>query len=347
MSGYFSEIDYFGTDADEFIEIAVPTGTDISSYSVLLYGSTGEVLYTFGLGAVQTTINGHDVYVIDASNPAFDSGGDATGVMYPNDALALVDGSNTVLQFVSWSGNTLTATQGAANGMTSTNAGNAEAANQSLQSDDGGSSYYAQTSTNKGTIPACYARGTLIETPRGATRIEFLRPGDHVCTANGGAQVLRWVWTRKQMFAKGDAAPPICLQAGCLGPGVPARDLVVSRQHRIAIGVQGQIDVGPPALAPAQALVDLPGVHAMAGRRQIQWWHLICDRHCLIRANGVLSETMLLGPHAYRAFSRAERASLRQAMGRSFIFGAMAPALPCPSVRVARDRLSKAPLNAL
>lgn len=332
MPSYFSEIDYYGQDPDEFIEVAVPAGTDVSGYSVQLYDASGALIYTFSLGTVQTTIGGHDVYVIDASNPIFDSSGDPTGVMYPDDGLALVDGGGTVLQFVSWEGNTVTATGGAANGMTSTNIGSAMVPDQSLQSDDRGATYYTQTSTNKGTIPACYARGTVIDTPDGARRIEDLRIGDHISRASGGSVPIRWLWTHNQTFTRDDPAPPIRLKRGCLGADLPTRDLVVSAQHRIALGCFGQMSETDAVCAPAIGLTGLSGVHAMAGRTHVQWWHIVCDRHELIRANGMVTETMLLGPQMYRAFSREERRALRTALGGHFAFGAMPAALPCLSV---------------
>ena len=54
------------------------------------------------------------------------------GTFYPSDAIALADGSGAVLQFMTWEGNTVSATAGPANGTASTNRGFADG---SLQSD--------------------------------------------------------------------------------------------------------------------------------------------------------------------------------------------------------------------
>ena len=48
----------------------------------------------------------------------------------------------------------------------------------------------------------------------------------------------------------------------------------------------------------------------MHARKSIQWWHIVCDRHVLLLANGIVSESMLLGPQMYRAFTREERADI-------------------------------------
>lgn len=339
---YISEVDFYGDDANEFIEIAVPTGTDVSGYSLQVYQGDGSLLYTFGVGTYQSTVNGQDVYVLDASDPAFNSGGDSTGVLYPDDGLALVDGSGTVLQFVSWTGNTVSATNGDASGLTSTNIGTPNSMNDSMQSDDGGATYYSQATPNAGTIPACYARGTLIRTLRGDVRIENLDLTDRAVTADGKMVPIRWIWSGTQPLGPDSSAAPVRFRAGCFAPNVPTRNLVVSAQHRIAVGQHQQVPALAPALVPAKAMTQLPGTHVMSRQGQIQWWHIICDRHCLIVANGVVSETMLLGPQTYRSFSHSERRALRAALPLDAgAFWAQQPALQCLSVQQARRALSR------
>lgn len=123
---WINEIHYdnTGTDADEFIEIAGPAGTDLTGWSIVLYNGAG--------GAVYDT---------DAlSGPIVDSGaGFGVAVMgYPvngiqngsPDGIALVNGT-TVVQFLSYEG-TFTAVGGPANGMGSTDIGVAEAGTEAL-----------------------------------------------------------------------------------------------------------------------------------------------------------------------------------------------------------------------
>ena len=348
MPGYISEIDYYGTTDKEFLEIALPAGTDPSGYTVQLYyndgAGNGIQWASFPIGTSVATIGGQDVYVIDSATTGWDSG-DGMGNLYTDDAVALVDGSGTVQQFISWEGNVLTGSGGAADGLTSTEIGTIAAYddNHSMQSDNGGASYYSQSASNKNTIPACYARGTRIATPDGERRIETLKVGDLVCTADGNPVEIRWLWRRMEHFDRPDAEFPMRFTSECLGAGRPQRSLVVSAQHRIAVGFPDQLANEPKALVPAKALANLAGVHVMHARKSIQWWHIVCDRHVLLLANGIVSESMLLGPQMYRAFTREERAELRRALpDRHTAFRSERPALRCLKPATVRRKLARA-----
>lgn len=317
MPGYISEIDYFGTSDQEFVEIAVPAGTDVSSYTLVFYETGGSIYNTVSLGSYTGTFGGHDVYVVDQATPGFDSGGDSMGTFYADDAVALVDGDGNVLQFMSWEGNTVTATEGPANGTTSNDEGTQT---DSLQSDNGGSSYYAQSTSNKGTIPACYAPGTLIETPEGPRRVETLRVGDEIWTADDGSQTIRWIWDgTTSLEDMDDDGFPVLIQAGSFGVGLPHNDLIVSPQHRILLGGDGALSelFKQEVFVPAKALTMLSGVRFMRGKRAARWLHFSCDRHSVVRANGCLSESLLIGPMVLRNLPHPSRKRLRRLYGQS------------------------------
>ena len=312
MSAYISEFDYYGTSDQEFVEIAVPTGTDVSSYSLVFYQADGTIYNTVSLGSYTGTFGGQDVYVVNQSTPGFDSGGDSTGTFYPDDAIALVDDSGTVLQFISWEGNTVYATEGPASGMSSTNVGYAD---QSLQSDDGGNSYYAQSSSNEGSIPACYGPGTLIETPRGGRRVEDLRVGDQIWTADRGPQSIRWIWDSiNPLEHPEDDSFPVLIRAGALGPALPRDDLIVSPQHRILVGAHGQLEdfFDAEVFVPAKSLISLPGIRFMRGKMTMRWLHFLCDGHEVVRSNGCLSESLYPGPMVLRHLPRKQLRTLRR-----------------------------------
>ena len=179
MPGYISEIDYYGRSDAEFAEIAVPEGTDISNYQLAQYADDGTYLWTLPKPTYRGTMDGQDVCVLDSSVAGFDDGGDTTGFFRPDSGLALIDDSGTVLQSISWNGNIITATDGPASGTTSKNIGQ-QSYNESssMQSDDGGSTYYVQSSSNKNSIPACFGPGTLVRCENGVVAIENLKPGD-------------------------------------------------------------------------------------------------------------------------------------------------------------------------
>ena len=134
---WINEFNYdpVGTDTNEFIEIAGLAGTDLTGWSLLLYNGNGGAVYgTLSLsGALADTSNGFGFVRVLA--PGLQNGAP--------DGFALVDNLGRVVQFLSYEG-AMTATAGAAAGMTSTDVG-VEQANAAigftLQLTGTGSSY--------------------------------------------------------------------------------------------------------------------------------------------------------------------------------------------------------------
>ena len=145
MPAYISEVAYAGARAVDFVEIRVEAGTDMSGYSLLVYDNSGSITFTNTFGTPDATMAGSDVYVIDDT--------DAGGLdLRDNRAVALVDDQGNVVQFITFEGNVITGSEGPANGLTATSIG-ISTNDSSLQSDDGGTSYYEQTAPNAGTVP--------------------------------------------------------------------------------------------------------------------------------------------------------------------------------------------------
>lgn len=344
MPTYISEMLYYGHSNTEFIEVAVPAGTDTSGFGVIIYDDDGEVTGNFRLGAVQNTMAGHDVYVVDDTTPGFAtpvSGGN----LYLGYGVALMDGDGNVQQFVSYWGRTVEAQEGPADGMTSVDIGYVGYGG-SLISIDGGASYVRNYTPTSGSIPACYAPGTMIDTQSGPRPIEQLRAGDIVMTQDGGPQALRWVWSGTQPLEQVQShQKPVLISKGALGHGIPDRDLVVSGQHRIVAGLDCQLPgfSSKPVLVPAKALTTEPGVRHMKGTRSILWHHVMCDSHHLIRANGTVSETLLPGPVILGHLDPAELRDLTRAFGRFVLPDRdQTPVLDCLSVGETRRRMARA-----
>ena len=113
---FISEVKYRGGANEDFIEIAVDAGTDVSDIQVTVYRSNGTVRSTSDLSDVTpTTVNGRDVYTL-VNGDASDFSGIST-----SQGVALTE-NGTVYQFISFdnTAGTVTATQGPANGSTST-----------------------------------------------------------------------------------------------------------------------------------------------------------------------------------------------------------------------------------
>ena len=130
---FVNEIHYDndGTDAGEFVEIANPTGADLTGWSVVLYNGNGGATYdTDALsGNAQVQALTYAANGIQNGDP---------------DGVALVDAGGTLVQFLSYDG-TMTATNGPAVGQTSTDIGVTETSTtplgQSLQLTGTGATY--------------------------------------------------------------------------------------------------------------------------------------------------------------------------------------------------------------
>lgn len=150
MTGIFiSEIHYDNTGADsgEAVEVTFPTGISLTGYSIVFYNGTGGASYGTALlasGTVSDLGNGFSIVSIPFA-------GIQNGTP---DGIALVGPGSTVIQFLSYEG-TMTATNGPANGLTSTDIGVIEdgtgAVGTSLQLTGTGTFYADFTWTTGGT----------------------------------------------------------------------------------------------------------------------------------------------------------------------------------------------------
>jgi hypothetical protein len=83
----------------------------------------------------------------------------------------------------------------------------------------------------------CFAAGTMLRTPDGEKAVEDLAIGDLLATALGhGPRPVCWIGRRTVNLARHprpDDIAPVRIRAGALGPGRPARDVVLSPDHAI------------------------------------------------------------------------------------------------------------------
>ncbi|MEM7319157.1 MAG: Hint domain-containing protein [Pseudomonadota bacterium] len=149
--------------------------------------------------------------------------------------------------------------------------------------------------------PTCFTPGTLIQTPTGARRIEFLRAGDYVTTRDRGPQPVLWAGGQS-VAGKGKFAP-VRIAAGTLDA---TRPLLVSPQHRLLIrGWRAEMYFGADeVLVPALHLVNGTTIKQVE-RKSVTYLHLMFSQHEILSANGVLSESFLPAT----ALERSERAT--------------------------------------
>jgi len=141
---------------------------------------------------------------------------------------------------------------------------------------------------------AAFARGTLIATGNGPVAIEDLLPGDAVLTHDEGAQPLRWIGSTTLRLRGGgddtDAGGALRMLGDRLGPGRPSPDLILHESARILMpqethgGQQG-------TLVPLASLVDDVSVIRSRPVSPLEFFNLAFDRHQIISANGVATES--------------------------------------------------------
>ena len=156
--------------------------------------------------------------------------------------------------------------------------------------------------SNIETTVTCFTPGTRIMTGLGPVAVEDLVPGDLVLTRDNGLQPIRWIG-RKALEAaelRADAAlQPVLIRQGALGGGLPVRDMLVSRQHRMLVeGPRVGLLFGEDEVfVRAHHLTVLPGVlPAMVA--EVTYLHLMFDRHEAVLADGAWSESFQPGDRA-------------------------------------------------
>lgn len=200
----------------------------------------------------------------------------------------------------------------------------------------------------------CFLRGTMILTENGEVAVEDLVRGDRVVTRDNGSQPIRWIASRRipaGILARHPELRPIRIPKGALGPDLPARDLIVSPQHRVLVRSRiaqrmfGAVEV----LVAARQLVGIADIARVDDGQGVEYVHFMFDRHEIVFSEGAETESLFAGPQALRSLGGPALTELlrifpqlRQgdaaAPARTFAFGRKARTL------VARHRANDRPL---
>ncbi|SDX30613.1 Hint domain-containing protein [Ruegeria halocynthiae] len=208
------------------------------------------------------------------------------------------------------------------------------------------------------TLPSfvCFTAGSMILTPAGEKPIETVKPGDHIIVGDGSSRPVRWVGRRHLSRRDQQHTPKFCpirFKAGSLGNQLPARDMMVSPQHRMVVS-SPSLELhyfNRTMLAPAKALVNGDTITQMPPEKNVEYIHILFDRHELVNVDGVWSESFFPGDCTLDAMSAATKEELFTLFPElRFDKGAYAetalPVLKPHEVRMLRPDLS-APTEAI
>lgn len=142
----------------------------------------------------------------------------------------------------------------------------------------------------------CFTPDTRLATPEGPRMIRDLQPGDRIETRDNGPQEVLWTARRRMTGARLYAMPhlrPIRFRAGALGIGRPDEDLLVSPQHRMLLkGPAAQALFNTPeVLVAAEDLINDQTVIVDHTLREVTYVHILLERHNVIWANGLETES--------------------------------------------------------
>ncbi|APG46527.1 Hint domain-containing protein [Phaeobacter porticola] len=168
--------------------------------------------------------------------------------------------------------------------------------------------YQSHTTGWNYTEITCFTRGTLIETDQGRMPVEALTAGSRVLTADGDFKPLHLVMSRAlsaKEVRENIKLRPVRITAGALGNGLPTRDLLVSRQHRMLVSSKiaermfGETEV----LVAAIRLTDLPGIFVEPCPGDVEYFHLLFGQHEILYAEGAPTESLYTGAEALKTLT--------------------------------------------
>lgn len=144
----------------------------------------------------------------------------------------------------------------------------------------------------------CFASGTLLAGPDGPRPVEDLRRGDLLSTYSGGVIAVRDTGQQRigaLQQARDARVCPVRIAAGALGAGLPRRDLLVSRQHRILVNsrIAQRLTGSAEVLIAAHRLVGQPGISLDRTQCAVTYCYVDVGAHEVLIAEGAPAESLL------------------------------------------------------
>lgn len=169
--------------------------------------------------------------------------------------------------------------------------------------------------------PNCFLEGTRIRVPLGYAAIEHLNRGDSIIDVNGKRHSILYIAKAEITLIPGMEHLyhrwfPVRIPVGTFGEGRPYRDTYLSQQHRILVdGPEVELVLAEQqALAPACGFVDF-GASLETSLRKITYYHILCEEHVVLMANGMPCETLFLGDLLARGAKTAAKDEVQHFFG--------------------------------
>ncbi|MCA0996709.1 Hint domain-containing protein [Alloyangia pacifica] len=158
--------------------------------------------------------------------------------------------------------------------------------------------------------PLCFAQGTHILTSFGDRRIETLRRGDMAKDIDGKLHEIKWIGRLDLRIPNRPAYRkwrPVRVAAHAFGRNHPYRDTWLSQQHRVLVkSALNELYFGDNScLAPVVRLADGDRISIDTSVETITYYHVLCERHAVLRANGMAAESLHPGQVAREGAGRA------------------------------------------
>ena len=129
----------------------------------------------------------------------------------------------------------------------------------------------------------CFCRGTMILTETGLVPVERLQVGDKMMTIAGEAKPITWIGHgRRLLTGKNPEARPLIVRADAIAPGVPLRDLHLTRGHSLYID---------GALIPVEFLVNERSILWDVEATEVEFYHIELEDHDVLLAEGCPAES--------------------------------------------------------
>ena len=179
-------------------------------------------------------------------------------------------------------------------------------------------------------IGVCFLSGTMIQTPGGDVPVQDVTIGDDVVAYVGGqAQTRRVIWTGtartvvRHGLPDDEAGYPVRILKDAIADGVPCRDMLVTPEHSLFLG---------GGFVPGRMLVNGRSIFYDHAITAYDYHHIETERHSIIMADGVLTESYLDTGNRHIFHHRGPVVSIGRGPVRSWAVDAAAPLIVAPDV---------------